>query len=229
VTFTLVGHRGAMGLEPENTLRSFLRAEQEGADEIELDLWLSKDGQLVILHDGNVERTTNGTGDVAAMTLAEIKQLDAGLGETVPTFDEVLDAAALPIQAEIKTTGAARAVIDTIRDRGLLDRITVTSFHADILAAAKEYLPDVRTGLIYSGAPADSVAVAKSLGAGLLCLGFRALDAELVEQAHRKDLRVIAWPVNDADRLATVREIGVDGVTTDYPGLLREALTSGVS
>lgn len=229
MTFTLVGHRGAMGLEPENTLRSFLRAEREGADEIELDLWLSKDRQLVILHDGNVERTTNGTGDVAAMTLAEIKQLDAGLGETVPTFDEVLDAVELPIQAEIKTTDAARAVIDTIRDRRLLDRIIVTSFHADILAAAKEYLPDVRTGLIYSGAPADSVEVAKSLGAGLLCLGFGKLEAELVEQAHREDLGVIAWPVNDTERLAAAREIGVDGVTTDFPGLLREALGSGVS
>lgn len=229
MTLTLVGHRGAMGLEPENTLRSFLRAEQEGADEIELDLWLSKDGQLVILHDGNVERTTNGTGDVAAMTLAEIKQLDAGLGETVPTFDEVLDAVELPIQAEIKTTAAARAVIDTIRDRRLLDRITVTSFHADILAAAKEYLPDVRTGLIYSGAPTDSVEVAKSLDAGLLCLGIGTLSLELVEQAHQADLGVIAWPVNDTERLASAREIGVDGVTTDYPGLLREALASGVS
>jgi glycerophosphoryl diester phosphodiesterase len=229
VTFTVVGHRGAMGLEPENTLRSFLRAEREGADEIELDLWLSKDGHLVILHDGNVERTTNGAGDVAGMTLAEIKQLDAGLGETVPTFDEVLDAVTLPIQAEIKTMDAARAAIDTIRDRGLLDRITVTSFQADVLSVAKEYLPDVRTGLIYSGAPAESVEAGTSLGASILCPGIGKLGPELVEQAHEAGLGVFTWPVNDADMLTKARELGVDGVTTDYPDVIRGALGSGVS
>ncbi|GAB3409711.1 glycerophosphodiester phosphodiesterase [Flindersiella endophytica] len=229
MTFTVVGHRGAMGLEPENTLRSFLRAEREGVDEIELDLWLSKDGQLVILHDGNVERTTNGTGDVAGMTLAEIKQLDAGLGESVPTFDEVLDVVTVPIQAEIKTMDAARAAIDTIRDRGLLDRITVTSFHADVLSVAKEYLPEVRTGLIYSGAPAESVETAMSLGASIVCPGIGKLGPELVERAHEAGLGVFTWPVNDVDVLAKARELGVDGITTDYPDAIREALGSGVS
>jgi glycerophosphoryl diester phosphodiesterase len=229
VTFTVVGHRGAMGLEPENTLRSFLRAEQEGVDEIELDLWLSKDGQLVILHDGNVERTTNGTGDVAGMTLAEIKQLDAGLGEAVPTFDEVLDVVTLPIQAEIKTMDAARAAIATIRDRGLLDRVTVTSFQADVLSVAKDYLPEVRTGLIYSGAPAESVEAATSLGASIVCPGIGKLGPELVERAHQAGLGVFTWPVNDVDVLAKARELGVDGITTDYPDAIRGALGSGVS
>lgn len=229
MTFTVVGHRGAMGLEPENTLRSFLRAEREGADEIELDLWLSKDGRLVILHDGNVERTTNGTGDVAAMTLAEIKRLDAGLGESVPTFDEVLDVVTVPIQAEIKTLDAARAAIDTIRDRGLLDRVTVTSFHSEVLSVAKEYLPDVRTGLIYSGAPDDSVEAATALGAAIMCPGIGKLGPELVERAHRAGLGVFTWPVNDVEVLAKARELGVDGITTDYPDAIREALGSGVS
>ena len=124
MTFTLVGHRGAMGLEPENTLRSFRRAVEDGADAIELDLRLSADGHLVILHDGDVARTTNGRGEVARMTLAEIRELDAGDGEHVPTFHEVLDAVDVPIQAEIKAPEALPVAVDVIRDRRLLDRVT---------------------------------------------------------------------------------------------------------
>ncbi|WP_020579469.1 glycerophosphodiester phosphodiesterase [Actinopolymorpha alba] len=223
MTFTLVGHRGAMGLEPENTLRSFRRAVEEGADAIELDLRLSADGQLVILHDSDVERTTDGKGKVAEMTLAEIKALDAGEGESIPTFDEVLDSVALPIQAEIKAPDAARAALDTIRDRGLFDRITVTSFSADIIRATIEYLPEVRTGLISSRARRESVDLAREMGVPLLCLGLAELDAEFVELCRQERLEVIGWPANDENQLVHALRIGADGVTSDFPGLLRDS------
>lgn len=224
MTFTLIGHRGAMGLEPENTLRSFRRAEAEGADLIELDLWLSKDGHLVILHDENVDRTTNGSGPVSGMTLAEIRRLDAGMGETVPTFDEVLSAVDLPIQAEIKTVDAADAVLRTIRDRDLTDRVTVTSFKAEIVERAGETFPGLRTGLIFSGVPDGCIAAAKSVRADQLCVGISGLDARTVEEAHRAGLEVLAWPVNDVERLERALECGADGVTTDFPDRLRAAL-----
>lgn len=224
VTFTLVGHRGAMGLEPENTLRSFRRAVIEGADAIELDLRVSLDGHLVILHDADVSRTTDGEGNVAEMTLAEIKDLDAGQGESIPTFDEVLDAVDLPIQAEIKAFDAARAAVDTIRDRNLVDRITVTSFSADILRETLDYFPDVRAGLISSRAPRESVDQARAMGIDVLCLGLASLDEKFVDLCRREGLEVIGWPANDADQLLHALRIGTAGATSDFPGLLQESI-----
>ena len=93
-----------MGTEPENTLRSFVAAQQAGLDLIELDLHLSKDGALVVMHDTDVDRTTDGTGPIAEKTLTELRALDAGRGERVPVFEEVLDAVRSPLQAEIKDT-----------------------------------------------------------------------------------------------------------------------------
>src|SRR4028119_377881 len=95
-----IGHRGAAGLEPENTLRSFRRAGAEGADAIELDLRLTRDGYLAVLHDATVDRTTDGSGPVTSMTLREIRHLDAGLGECIPAFEEALEDTALPIRAQ---------------------------------------------------------------------------------------------------------------------------------
>ncbi|MFD6726503.1 glycerophosphodiester phosphodiesterase, partial [Streptomyces sp. NPDC060131] len=102
MNFLTIGHRGAMGVEPENTLRSFVAAEQAGLDVVELDLHLSKDGALVVMHDADVDRTTDGTGAIADKTLEELRALDAGRGERIPVFEEVLDAVSVPLQAEIK-------------------------------------------------------------------------------------------------------------------------------
>lgn len=223
MTFTLVGHRGALALEPENTLRSFGRAVAEGADAIELDLRLTKDGHLVIMHDADVDRTTNGSGTIAEMTLSEVKRLDAGLGETIPTFDEVLDLIELPMQAELKSTDATRAALDTIRRRNLFDRITVVSFSAEILRETIEYVPEARTGLISSRAPQDTVDQAVGMGIPLLCLGLADLDAEFVEMCHQHGLEVLGWTANDADQLLRALRIGTDAVTSDFPGLLRES------
>ncbi|MGV9239710.1 glycerophosphodiester phosphodiesterase, partial [Streptomyces nigra] len=112
MNFLTIGHRGVMGLEPENTLRSFVAAQQAGLDVIELDLHLSKDGALVVMHDTDVDRTTDGTGAIADKTLAELRALDAGRGERVPVFEEVLDAVRTPLQAEIKDVAAARALAE---------------------------------------------------------------------------------------------------------------------
>ncbi|KJY27208.1 glycerophosphodiester phosphodiesterase, partial [Streptomyces sp. NRRL S-444] len=91
MTFLTIGHRGVMGVEPENTLRSFVRAERSGMDVIALDVQLSKDGVLVVLHDPEVDRTTDGAGAVSDLTLAALRELDAGQGEHVPAFEEVVD------------------------------------------------------------------------------------------------------------------------------------------
>lgn len=217
MSFVTIGHRGLMGVEPENTLRSFVRAERAGMDAVELDLHLSKDGALVVMHDAEVDRTTDGTGRIADKTLAELRELDAGQGERVPLFEEVLDAVGSPVQAEIKDVAAARALAEVITRRGLAGRVEVSSFHDEAVAETGRLLPGVPTVLIASRWGPDVVERARVAGAATLALNIRRLTLETVEQARGAGLRVIAWVVNTPEQLALVRAFGLDGATTDRP------------
>lgn len=210
-----------MGVEPENTLRSFVAAEHAGLDLIELDLHLSKDGALVIMHDADVDRTTDGTGPIAEKTLAELRTLDAGRGERVPVFEEVLDAVRTPVQAEIKDVAAARALAEVMHRRDLVGRVEVSSFHDEAVAEIARLVPGVRTALIAGRYGPDVVERAVEAGAGTVCLNIRRLTLEVVEHAREADLRIIAWVVNTLDHLRLVRALELDGATTDYPEIKR--------
>ena len=216
-----VGHRGLMGVEPENTLRSFRRADREGVDVIELDLHLSKDGELVVMHDAEVDRTTDGSGPIREFTLAELRTLDAGLGERVPTFDEVVDAVSAPLQAEIKDVAAARVLVERLRRRALLDRVTVISFHDEALREVRQLLPDHPVVLVAGGSSATAPERAQALGAHMVSLDLRRLTAEIVADCRARGLQVISWTVNTPEELARVRDLGLDGVVTDTPEIRR--------
>jgi glycerophosphoryl diester phosphodiesterase len=192
-----------MGLEPENTLRSFVAAEQAGLDVIELDLHLSKDGALVVMHD------------------ADVRTLDAGRGERVPTFEEVLDAVGSPLQAEIKDLAAARALAEVMHRRELVGRVEVSSFHDEAITEIARLVPGVRTALIASRFGTDVVERATEAGAETVCLNIRRLTLEVVEAARKADLKIIGWVVNTQDQLRLVRALGLDGATTDYPEIKR--------
>lgn len=210
-----------MGLEPENTLRSFVAAEQGGLDVIELDLHLSRDGALVVMHDADVDRTTDGTGPIAELTLDELRTLDAGRGERVPTFEEVLDAVRSPLQAEIKDLAAARALAEVMHRRDLVGRVEVSSFHDEAITEIARLVPGVRTALIASRFGPDVVERAIEAGAETVCLNIRRLTLEVVEAARKADLRIIGWVVNTQDHLRLVRALELDGATTDYPEIKR--------
>jgi glycerophosphoryl diester phosphodiesterase len=217
MSFLTVGHRGVMGVEPENTLRSFRRAEQAGLDQIELDLHLSKDGELVVMHDPEVDRTTDGSGLVRDLTLDEIRGLDAGLGERVPVFQEVLDAVRRPIQAEIKDVAAARVLAAVLRERGETARVSVLSFHDEALAGIRELLPAVRTVLVASELGPDIVPRAQAVGARLVSLDLTQLNLDVVRRCHDAGIAVMAWTVNSARDWALARALGLDGAATDLP------------
>ncbi|MFJ4788539.1 glycerophosphodiester phosphodiesterase [Streptomyces sp. NPDC001002] len=221
MNFLTIGHRGIMGVEPENTLRSFVAAQQGGLDVIELDLHLSKDGALVVMHDTDVDRTTDGTGPIAEKTLAELRTLDAGRGERVPVFEEVLDAVKAPLQAEIKDVAAARALAEVLLARDLAGRVEVSSFHDEAVAEIGRLVPGVRTALIGSRFGPDIVTRAVDAGATTLCLNIRRVTLEVVEEARKADLRIIGWVVNTQDHLRLVRALELDGATTDYPEIKR--------
>ncbi|MFH9421978.1 glycerophosphodiester phosphodiesterase [Streptomyces sp. NPDC017529] len=221
MSFLTIGHRGLMGVEPENTLRSFVRAEREGLDVIELDLHLSKDGALVVMHDADVDRTTDGTGPVADRTLAELRELDAGDGERVPVFEEIVDAVRAPLQAEIKDAAAARVLADVLRARDLTGRVQVISFHDEALATVARLLPGVRTALVAEEYGTEVVDRARAVGAAMLSLDIRRLTLELTDRAHTAGLAVVGWTVNTHDQLRLSRGLGLDGVVTDFPEIRR--------
>ncbi|SDJ40348.1 glycerophosphodiester phosphodiesterase [Streptomyces indicus] len=221
MNFVTIGHRGIMGVEPENTLRSFIAAQRAGLDVVELDLHLSKDGALVVMHDAEVDRTTDGRGPIAEKTLAELRELDAGKGERIPVFEEVLDAVRAPLQAEIKDVAAARALAEVMHRRDLVGRVEVLSFHDEALAEMAKLVPGVRTALVASRYGTDVVERAVAVGAGALVLNIRRLTLETVELARKEGLRVIGWVVNTQDHLRLVRALELDGATTDYPEIKR--------
>jgi glycerophosphoryl diester phosphodiesterase len=217
MSFLTVGHRGVMGVEPENTLRSFRRAELAGLDQIELDLHLSKDGALVVMHDQAVDRTTDGSGLIRDLTLEEIRGLDAGLGERVPVFEEVLDAVGRPIQAEIKDVDAARAVARVLRDRDETERVSVLSFHDEALAEVRALLPGARTVLVASRLGPQIVPRAQAVGARLVSLDLTRLSLDVVRRCQAAGIAVMAWTVNTSQDWALARAFGLDGAATDLP------------
>ncbi len=210
-----------MGVEPENTLRSFVAAQQAGLDLIELDLHLSKDGALVVMHDAEVDRTTDGSGPIAEKTLAELRALDAGRGERVPVFEEVLEAVRTPLQAEIKDVAAARALAEVMRAQDLTARVEVSSFDDAAVAEIARQVPGVRTALIASRYGTDVVDRAVAVGAATVCLDIRRLTLEVVEHARASGLRIIGWVVNTQEHLRLVRALELDGATTDFPEIKR--------
>ncbi|MFJ6795358.1 glycerophosphodiester phosphodiesterase [Streptomyces sp. NPDC091268] len=220
MTFLTIGHRGVMGVEPENTLRSFVRAERSGMDVIALDLRLSKDGALVVLHDAEVDRTTDGSGAVADLTLAELRGLDAGDGQRVPVLVEALDAVRTPLQVSVGDQATAAALAELLLGRDLTARVEVASFDEEVLAEVARRVPGVRTALYAEqldaeGGPLTDRAVA--VRAETVALNIRQLNLEAVERVHAAGLRVIGWTVNTLDQLRLARALELDGALTDFP------------
>jgi len=218
----VTGHRGALGSEPENTLRSFHRAVADGCDEIELDLRVTADGELVVLHDATVDRTTNGTGAVADLPFSVLRSLDAGHGEIIPTWSETVEAISVRFQAEVKAAEAVPLLAATLKDSALADRTLVTSSSPDILLAIRDHLPSVETGLILARTPPvdEILSRTKSAGATWALCGITDLTSETVATLHAQNLRVTAWPVPDPATHELALALCVDGITTDHPDRL---------
>lgn len=220
-------------LAPENTLKSFRLAADEGVNEIELDIRMSSDDVMVIMHDATVDRTTDGSGPVAALTLAQLKELDAGDGERIPTFEEVTEAIDLRMQAEIKAPEAVGPLVRLMRSRpDLMERICPTSFVEDAVRELVAALPDtVPVGLISGNPSRELVEMAHSMGAARALLKWTGVDEDIVAAAHELGLQVGVWQVRTCEAFERAVRLGVDGVTTDDPRVLREcgyALRGGV-
>lgn len=209
-----------MGVEPENTLRSYLRAERCGMDVIALDLRLSKDGALVAVHDREVDRTTDGSGAVADLTLAELRGLDAGQGEHVPVLEEVLDAVRVPLQVFVADLATVPVLAELILRRDLTSRVEVASDREAVLAETARRVPGVRT-VLYADSPGSGAASvvdrALAVSAGAIAVYIHRLSLDTVESAHAAGLRVTGRAVDTLDLLRLARALGLDGAATDFP------------
>ena len=232
-TTVVVGHRGAAGLAPENTMPSFELAHELGADAIELDVHRSRDGALVVMHDSTVDRTTNGLGQISDLSLAEIQALDASGKEShgdapthVPTLDEVLSWAhgKTRLVIELKGTEDSDLVaktIEAVREYRMLDQVMLISFDHPALREARRLSPDVWTGCLYVGRVADPIGLARSCHADALCPNLGLVHPEDVAAAHDAGLAVCVWTVNDPTAIQNARRLGVDSITSDFPDRVR--------
>ena len=228
----VIAHRGASGHLPENTLPAFALAVEQRADMIETDLHRTRDGTVVITHDEDLAGL-GGRGEIAEATLAEVRGLDAGGGECVPTLDEILDGfgARIAFNLELKrgTAGAYEGLEATtlaaVRGRGLLAGTLFSAFYDPVLAQLRALEPAARIGLLVSRRfPHDAVARARALGAEALHPEAPLVDAEWVEEAHAAGLAVYAFTVDDPAEMRRLLALGVDGLFTNYPDRLRAIL-----
>jgi glycerophosphoryl diester phosphodiesterase len=217
-----IGHRGARGHEPENTLLSVRTALALGASWIEVDVY-AVEGELVVIHDDRLERTTNGSGYVMEHSLESLRALDAGKGERIPTLDEIFDEVGdrAGVIVELKGPGSAAptcALLDRRFAAGLSrESVIVSSFDHRMLALVREHDRSIRLGALMVGLPVTNAAFAENLGAWSVHPSLDFVDAEFVDDAHRRGLLVYVFTVNHPDDIDRMRRLGVDGVFTDYP------------
>ncbi len=237
-------HRGGAGLRPENTLLAFDHGLSLGADGLELDVHLSRDGVVVVHHDARLERTTSGRGPVAALTADELARLDAGWNFAgfrgaaggVPTFRAVLDRYPVPLIVELKINDPrlAHKTIDAVRDAGAVERVALGSFGTRVLRAARAYEPAIRTGsssketrlaLYRSWAhwpvrrpPYQEFQVPERSGST------RVVTPRFVRDAHEAGAKVHVWTVDDPADMHRLLDWGVDGLISDRPDIAVEVV-----
>ncbi|MHB8618610.1 MAG: glycerophosphodiester phosphodiesterase [Chloroflexota bacterium] len=214
VDFRIIAHRGASGTRPENTMAAFRRAVELGAGGVELDVHLSSDGELVVIHDDTVDRTTNGHGAVAEKTAAELGALDAGQGEHVPRLAEVL---ALPIALNVEMKGPR---LEANLAAALNDRpeVLVSSFDHDALERLRKLDPN-RPLAFLSSADDWQAAIVRASAAHAFSANLpkEAVTPEVVKQIHQAGLNLLVYTVDDASLGQRLLDWGCDGLFTNYP------------
>jgi glycerophosphoryl diester phosphodiesterase len=216
-----IGHRGARAYEPENTLRSFKKALEIGVDAVELDVRRTRDNYLVVIHDADIKRTTDGKGLVSELTLKEIKDFSAEKGEKIPTLKETLVFLdkKVKILIELKEEGVENQVLSLVHEKDQQKNVIIVSFSEEALRKVRELDKEVETGLIYVKHK-NPVKAALDLKASYLLPLYRFTHTANVQKAHENGLKVIVWTVNKPEEVAEYTKKGVDGIASDKPDIL---------
>jgi len=229
-----IAHRGASGNFPENTVCAFRAAIDAGAEMCELDVQLSRDGAIVVIHDETVERTTDGKGEVAELTLEELKRLDAGAkfkggavkGERIPTLDEVFSVTSgkCGLNIELKAGGLEHQVAQIMQARNALADSIVSSFDWEYLKNIQQLHFNIRVGLLAEEKPVDLMMNAVAMRAHSINPRWDMVTSDLCKAAHERGLKVYTWTVDADARMRALIAYGVDGIMTNYPERLRKVV-----
>jgi glycerophosphoryl diester phosphodiesterase len=226
-----IAHRGASGRAPENTLAAFKKAIDIGVDAVELDLHGTADGEVVVIHDASLDRTTNHRGPVNQATLETIKRADAGgwfatefAGEPVPTLTEALECIAEKTVAvlEIKDPLIAEAVVTKVRETQTLNLTVIISFHTAVLQTVRALEPRIPTGWLIGShntpvSPEQLCQQLGELGSSLLNVNHQLITAEFAYEVRRRGIALWCWTVDDVVRMREMKAFGVQGITSNYP------------
>lgn len=231
----VIAHRGASAIIPENTMSAFKKAIEMGADAIETDVHMTKDNHLILIHDEQLSRTTNGVGWVKDYTLKEIKKLDAGFwfspqfaNETIPTIDEfftLIYNTKLWVNIEIKMgfilyPGIEQRLVNKIKEYHLEDRVIISSFNHYSIKMISTISPELKTAVLYSIGLYEPWSYAQSIGAMYLHPHKDVVYKELVDAAHQYGMKVYPYTVDDEQEMKYLIEMGVDGIMTNVPDQL---------
>lgn len=231
----IFAHRGASNLAPENTLKAFKKAIELKADYIEFDVHQSKDGEIVIMHDSNTFRTTGHIGSIDKMTLKELKQLDCGQGEKIPSLNELIELSKgkIGLNCEVKSKGIAEKIVSIFRDANLIDSTMISSFkHSELLKIQKleprlrlASLNPTRTGWIVSWFSRRTM-LKNAFQSQFYAINplYMLVNYKFVKNAHDKNLNVFPWTVDSQTNIENLVRIGVDGIITNNISRVKEVL-----
>jgi glycerophosphoryl diester phosphodiesterase len=218
----IIGHRGAADLAPENTLKSVQAAMDSGVDMIEVDISLCRTGEAVLMHDAKVDAQTDGNGYICDFSLTELKKLDAGDGEQIPTLQEVIDLidSRCPLNIEIKGRDSSKEV-----DRILHEEISRKGRnHEDFLVSSFDHMelqsfgslcPEIRISPIISCYPISLASLAEDMGAWSLNMSLDSINSKIVEDAHNRGIKILVYTVNFPEELEKMKKMNIDGVYTN--------------
>lgn len=225
----IIAHRGASGEFPENTLLAIKHAIQQEADAIEIDVF-AVDEQLVVIHDHHLERTTNGRGSIYQYSLDQLQQLDAGLGQSIPTLWQVLtliQPSNLWLNIELKGANTVQPLIRLLKQAELelnfnCNRLLVSSFNHHLLTELAQFRPDIKLGALTANLPLGYAAFASELNAYALHCDISFIDQAFVADAKARNLKVYVYTVDKIDDIKRMKQYGVDGIFTNYPARSRQ-------
>ena len=224
----VIGHRGAMGHETENSLASVQKAMDLGVDMIEIDVFRIKSGEIVVFHDQRVERLTNGGGNIEEYYIFDLKKLLLDGNHTIPQLQDVLKLINNQVALNIELKGANTAdrvnfIMDYyVKNRGWSwDNVLISSFNWDELRAMRKKNPDVAIAVLTESDPLEAIPVAKELGAVAINPNFRSLNADNIREIHEAGFKIYTWTVNDPGDIQKLLSQGVDGIISDYPERVR--------
>ncbi len=219
-----MGHRGACGYAPENTLASMRKAIELGVYGFEFDIQLSKDGIPVVIHDETLERTTNGNGLVSDFTLKELQEFDAGNGEKIPSLQDVINMVdkRTRLFVELKAEASTKPVADIINNAAKnlgwgYEQFFICSFNHQQIAQSRKFIPEVRTCALLVGIPVTLAQIAVEAGAWSLNPAVHHTNKALVDDAHKRGLKVMVWTADKPEEIAKARALKVDGIISNFP------------